>query len=278
MPFVSSAGAKLYYEAHGAGPAIVFAHGLSGHSLLYYQQVPFFARSYRVVVFDHRGFGRSACPLEKVSPEYFVEDLASILDAENIERAALVCQSMGGLTGLPFALRYPNRVSVLVLASSPGGIRTERVSREFAASIPKRGKPGFILSAASFAERAPDRFSLGRQLLALYPPAATIAIVPRLRRVEVTAEQLRGYATPTLVLAGTEDPLFSPRALREVAGRIPGARFKTIKGAGHTAYAELPEAFNRIVHQFIQGHIAERPRRHPGRRGPRPRIGAWIDR
>ncbi len=265
MPFVSSGSAKLYYEAHGAGPALVFAHGLSGHTLFYYQQVPYFARTYRVVLFDHRGFGRSACPLEDVSPEYFVEDLASILDAEAIERAALACQSMGGLTGLPFALRHPNRVTVLVLASSPGGIRTDRVSREFAASIPKRGKPDFVLSAPSFAKRAPDRFFLGRQLLSLYPPTATNAIVPRLRRVEVTAEQLRGYTIPTLVIAGTEDPLFSPRALREVADRIPGAKFAAIRGAGHTAYAELPEDFNRIVDRFIRAHVGEaspdRPRR-----------------
>jgi alpha-beta hydrolase superfamily lysophospholipase len=74
MPFVSSSGARLYYEAHGAGPAIVFGHGLSAHTLFFYQQVPYFARSYRVIVFDHRGFGRSACR-GKVSPEYFVEDL-----------------------------------------------------------------------------------------------------------------------------------------------------------------------------------------------------------
>ena len=156
MPFVSSAGAKLYYEAHGAGPAIVFAHGLSGHTLLYYQQVPFFARSYRVVVFDHRGFGRSACPLEKVSPEYFVEDLASILDAESIERAALVCQSMGGLTGLPFALRYPNRVSVLVLAIVAGR-NSHRASESGVRRLDPEAREAWFHSFRSVVRRASPR-------------------------------------------------------------------------------------------------------------------------
>src|SRR5439155_13332358 len=111
----------------GAGPAVVFSHGLGGHTLFYYQQVPYFARHYRAILFDHRGFGRSICPLELVHPKFFADDLAAILDREQVDKAAIVCQSMGGLAGLPFALRCPDRAAALVLASSPGGIQSKGV-------------------------------------------------------------------------------------------------------------------------------------------------------
>jgi pimeloyl-ACP methyl ester carboxylesterase len=255
MPFVSSRGANIYYEVHGAGPTVIFSHGLGGHTLFYYQQVPFFARSYRVILFDHRGFGRSVCPMELVHPQFFVDDLAAVLDRERVNRAAIVCQSMGGLAGLPFALRAPHRVAALVLASSPGGIQTEKANRDFAASVPKRRSPGFTLWAPSFSDRFPERAFLHQQLLSLYPSEATDVIVPRLREVYVTPSELRGYSVPTLVIAGSEDPLFSSATLQEIADLIPSASFVQIDGAGHTAYSELPEEFNHVVDRFIRPHL-----------------------
>ena len=59
MPFLERDGARLYYETHGAGPALVFAHGLGGGHLSWWQQVPHFRDRYTCVVFDHRGFGLS---------------------------------------------------------------------------------------------------------------------------------------------------------------------------------------------------------------------------
>ena len=69
MPFVKSRGAEIYYEVHGEGPVLVFAHGMGGNHLSWWQQVPeFVGRGYRVVTFDHRGFGRSTCPPESFHP------------------------------------------------------------------------------------------------------------------------------------------------------------------------------------------------------------------
>ena len=117
MATIESHGATISYEVHGSGPAIVFAHGAGGNTLSWWQQVPFFARNYRVVLFDHRGFGRLRCPSTLMPPRFFPADLTAILNAEGMTSAALVCQSMGGYTGLPFALAHPERVSALVLSS-----------------------------------------------------------------------------------------------------------------------------------------------------------------
>ena len=76
MPHVSSRGAEIYYEVHGEGPVLVFAHGMGGNHLSWWQQVPsFVGRGYRVVSFDHRGFGRSSCAPDDFHPLHFPDDL-----------------------------------------------------------------------------------------------------------------------------------------------------------------------------------------------------------
>ena len=127
MPRVQRPEASIHYEVSGDGPPLVFAHGAGGNTLVWWQQVPHFARRYRVVTFDHRGFGRSACTSGHEQGRHFADDLAAVLDDAGIARCALVCQSMGGWTGLQFALAQPQRVAALVLSGTPAGILTPAV-------------------------------------------------------------------------------------------------------------------------------------------------------
>ena len=98
MPKTQVNGIDLYYEVHGDGPAIVFAHGAGGNHLSWWQQVPVFTRQYRCVTFDHRGFGQSPDIPNGPGSQAFVEDLNQLLDHLKIEHVALVAQSMGGRT------------------------------------------------------------------------------------------------------------------------------------------------------------------------------------
>ena len=59
MPFANINGIELYYEVHGEGPALVLAHGGGGSHLSWWQQVPEFSQTYKVITFDHRSFGHS---------------------------------------------------------------------------------------------------------------------------------------------------------------------------------------------------------------------------
>ncbi|HEY6597933.1 MAG TPA: alpha/beta hydrolase, partial [Pseudomonadales bacterium] len=100
MPTIKTAGAEIYYEVTGNGPALLFAHGAGGNAASWWQQVPAFSGDHRVITFDHRGFGRSRCAAEQFSAAAFDADALAILDAEKIDRAAVICQSMGGWTGV----------------------------------------------------------------------------------------------------------------------------------------------------------------------------------
>jgi pimeloyl-ACP methyl ester carboxylesterase len=80
MPFLERDGARLYYETHGAGPALVFVHGLGGGHLSWWQQVPHFRDRFTCVTFDHRGFGLSGESPAKPGPDAYVDDLAALVD------------------------------------------------------------------------------------------------------------------------------------------------------------------------------------------------------
>lgn len=261
MPRVERPTAAIYYEVCGEGPPLVLAHGAGGNTLVWWQQVPYFARRHRVVTFDHRGFGRSTCRAGHEQARHFADDLAAVLDAAGIERCALVCQSMGGWTGLQLALAQPRRVAALVLSGTPAGVLTPAVADALAAIAtssaaaellaPAWNRPHPALAADLF-DRDPARAFLYDQLAALNPAGVLGRIA--LHEVMTDPARLVGWRIPTLLVGGTHDRLFAPAVLREVAAAVPGARFHEIPIAGHSPYFETPEAFNAVVGEFLAAH------------------------
>jgi pimeloyl-ACP methyl ester carboxylesterase len=258
MPFVQRPYTTLYYESHGEGAPIVFAHGAGGNTLIWWQQVPYFARTRRVLTFDHRGFGRSLCAPGHFHAREFAADLFAILDHAGIERAALVCQSMGGWTGLRAALTRPERIACLVLSGTPAGIFTPKVVEAFqrigriAAGEGLRAAPAL---APDFPSREPERTHLYDQIAGLNPGLAPEALAA-LGAARVDPTELGGYSVPTLMIAGAHDQLFAPEALKDAAAQIPGCRVVDFAGAGHSPYFEDAPRFNRIVAEFVAEHAA----------------------
>jgi pimeloyl-ACP methyl ester carboxylesterase len=261
MPLVARPGATVYYETNGDGAPLVLAHGAGGNTLVWWQQVTHFARRYRVLTFDHRGFGRSACEAGQEQARHFATDLAAVLDAAGIERCALVCQSMGGWTGLQLALARPDRVAALVLSGTPAGVLTPGVADALAAIATSAAAAELVAPAwdqphpalaADIGSRDPARGFLYAQLAALNPPAALGRTA--LHEVMTDPGRLGGWSIPTLLVGGTHDRLFAPAVLREVAAAIPGATWCEIPVAGHSPYFETPDAFNRVVGEFLAAH------------------------
>lgn len=270
MPFVERPTAAIWYEVAGDGPPLVFAHGAGGNTLVWWQQVPHFAPRHRVVTFDHRGFGRSTCRPGHEQARHFADDLAAVLDAAGIARAVLVCQSMGGWTGLQLARAQPQRVAALVLSGTPAGIVTPAVLQALAAigaaaaaalADPPWDQPHPAL-AADLCARDPARAFLYNQLAALNPPGGLGRIA--LHEVMTDPAELAGWAIPTLLIAGQHDRLFAPAVLREVADAIPGSRFAELPVAGHSPYFETPQAFNALVEGFL-GETGAAARERRGR-------------
>jgi pimeloyl-ACP methyl ester carboxylesterase len=261
MGFVQTDGCRLYYERHGQGPAIAFCHGAGSNAATWWQQVPYFARRFTCLTLDQRCFGRSRAAAHTLGWEALVADLLAVLDAEGIERVALVCQSLGGGLGLRFALAHPQRVRALVSSGSSMGIdlpeaRTS-VARYLASAEGGRVEqralgPAFQDSASAFAflyqqingfnplvlERAGAE--LRSQLAALNSEA-----------VAVPLEQLRRVACPVLLMGGEFDPLMPPALIRAVSAHFPRAQAAVVAGCGHSPYFERPAEFNGQVERFL---------------------------
>lgn len=118
MPILHCNGISLNYETYGEGEPLVLISGLGGDSTFWSLSLECLASEFRVIVFDTRGIGKTEAPKEPYSMELMADDLAALLDTLQISTTNLLGFSMGGNIALTFALKYPNRVSKLILAAS----------------------------------------------------------------------------------------------------------------------------------------------------------------
>ena len=258
MTTIETYKATIYYEMHGAGPTVVLAHGGGSNTLCWYQQVPEFSKRYRVLLFDHRGFGRSACDVDDIHPRYFADDLISILDQEGIDRVAIAGHALGGWTALAAAMSAPERVSCIALSATAGGILTDDLIGVFKTGPGRAvGTRDIVKSIAApeFTANNPDLMFLLDQIGALNQDVGA-AMVRLLDPANgVTREQLVGYSVPTLVLAGGDSQIIPPEVLREAASLIPGAEIHVLPGVGHAHNFKAPETYNQMVGEFLGRHV-----------------------
>jgi 3-oxoadipate enol-lactonase len=256
MPFLPTGDTAIYYETHGAGPAIVFAHGAGGNHLSWWQQVPYFRNRYTCVVFDHRGFGQSLDPRPVEERPRFDEDLAALVDHLGLSDVRLVAQSMGGWTCLGYAVTHPERVRALVMADTAGGLSSPELTAARTAARARLGDRGLLGSAISdtFRQRDPAGAFLYGQIFALNPPREeALGSGTPMNRLSVTPEQAAALPMPVLFVEGEDDILIPPDVIRIAQAMIPGARLALVADAGHSVYFERPDEFNRIVDAFLDG-------------------------
>lgn len=242
----------IYHESHGEGPAIVFAHGVAGNHASWFQQVPVFSRSYRVVTFDHRGFGCSE-DAEGLGRSGFVDDLKVLLDELEIDKACLVGQSMGGGTVVGFAGRYPERVSALVVSDSLFGIELpESIRAGFDEARDKAAGLGQLdrVLGLSFPESEPAKTHLYQALASFN--ATDRDSLPGSWGHLYSPEELNALKVPILFAVGESDVLVPAKLVHELAALIPGSFAVEVSGSGHSPYFEKPTEFNDSVLSFLQ--------------------------
>lgn len=255
MPVISTSGTDLYYEKHGSGPAIVFAHGAAGNHLSWFQQVAFFRERYTCVTFDHRGFGRSLDSRPVAERPRFDEDLAALIDHLELPDVRLVAQSMGGWTCLGYAATHPERVRALVMADTAGGLSSPALDAARAEAQARRSNQPLVVAAISesFRRRNPSDAFLYEQIAGLNPPREqALGGGTPMNRLSVSAEQAAAITLPVLFIEGEEDALIPPEVIRVAQQMIPGARLEMVADAGHSVYFERPDQFNAVLEAFLR--------------------------
>lgn len=263
MPYFTSGRSQLYYEDIGEGPAVVLAHGVGGNHASWFNQVPTLAKRYRAIVIDHRAFGNSG-DVEGVGASAYVDDLARLFDHLKLDQAFLVAQSMGGGTCAGFTCRFPDRVSALVHCDSTA-----------AADLPQPYADEMrAVNAAndglSQAERVlgPVIRSADPERTFLYLQIASFNSVTRKtlkgQTPRWTPQTLADAKRPVLFVVGEHDVICPPRFIRLLHELVPGSRFEIIEGAGHSAYFEAPEAFNRLLLDYLDSFAGAEARASAG--------------
>ena len=262
MSTVKSGKVEIHYDVYraeeqGSRPWIVFAHGAGGNAASWWQQVPFFFDDFDIVTFDHRAFGRSRCADEDFDPALFADDLARVIDAVGIETTALCCQSMGGRTGLDYAVSHRDRVTALVMSHTVGGLSSDAI--QAARDAIERPEPSKPFGSWAVAMDLPEK---NRTLAHLYNciGAANVdfqrmGLGGLRRKAEPMAEEaLEGFNVPTLFITAHKDVVVPPRVVELGATMVPGAELVNLGDAGHSSYFEAADEFNEVVADFLRRH------------------------
>jgi 3-oxoadipate enol-lactonase len=256
----ASAGAiELDYRCLGEGPPLLMIMGLSGTYDHWHERfLEPIARERTVIIYDHRGVGRST----RVEAPFTIAELAgdalALLDALEFERADVLGFSMGGMVAQELALAAPERLRALVLASTLcGGDRSvssrpeviERLGRAMSSGDREQALRTFweINTAQPFTEDA-DAYAAFCAIAARKRVAVPVVML-QMRAIygHDTGARLAQLRAPTLVIHGEQDMLVPVANARVLAREIPDAALEILPGAGHLFFWEAPERAAQLV-------------------------------
>ena len=265
-------GLPTRYLAAGEGPPLLLLHGVGDNALDWQWVMPALASTYRLYAPDLPGSGGSANPRSDYSPAFFTRFVAAFLNALEVERAAVVGNSLGGLVGLRLALAEPARVAALGLVSSGG------LGQEVTYALRSLALPGYGKLAVAWGKRRPGaaQRALGRSaLLFARPwrvPREWIKEQYRLERLpgfleaqlatvraqvgvrgqrEVLVDRLAQVERPTMVVWGTRDRVLPCSQAKEAFSHLPEGYLELIPDCGHAPHVEQPERFVSSLRRFL---------------------------
>ena len=249
------------YERWGEGPLLLLLAGLGSRARLWGELPRVLSERFTVLAPDNRGVGGSRDG-EPFTLEGSADDAALVVTDAGFRSAGVIGVSMGGLIACQLAVRHPEAVHRLVVAScgarlTPSHLRVLRFF-ELALTRMKPAEAGEALMAfafsAGFADRYPGFVDQAARLWTLDEqdlPGAMSQMLA-LRAGWDLRTDLATISCPALVVAGELDPLVPASATRELAAAIPGARFREVPNAAHSVLAEGGAALLSEVIEFLQ--------------------------
>ncbi len=240
MPTLRTNGIDFHYETRGSGEVLLLIPGLGAAVAEYGRVIDGLAQHLRVVAVDNRGSGRSDKPDAPYTIEMMADDAAGLLGAVAPGPVHVLGHSMGGRIALDLALRHPESVKSLVLASTSARMPRETRRRVQFLGALWRGNPLF----QRLDPHPQPYYAFRRQLDASRGYDAT--------------SRLSDIRVPTLILSGTGDRLAPPALAQEMHARIGGSRMVTLRG-GHLVLLMQFDRCVQAIWDFIST-IAATPR------------------
>lgn len=233
--YVEHDGAHIWYSAYGSGAPVVLLHGGLGHSGNWGYQLPaLLSNGHRAVLIDSRGHGRSTRDERPYSYELMASDVLAVMDALQLEQAALVGWSDGACTAMVLAAQAPSRVAgVFFFACNmdPSGVKPIDPSPILNRCFSRHTKDYAQLSST------PDRFQ------------DFVEAVSLMQRTQpnYTAHDLARISVPVAIVHSEHDEFIKREHAEYLAHSIPNAELIILNGVSHFAPLQRPEQFNTAV-------------------------------
>jgi pimeloyl-ACP methyl ester carboxylesterase len=256
MPLIRLNSIDVHYIESGVGDTLLFLHGFTVDSRMWQPQVPFFARRFRVICPDSRGHGKSSSPPTGYSRDQRVEDLKALLDQLGIERCHLVGLSMGGSTGIGFALKYPDYLLSLALVSTgAAGFDVGKKISYIDQLAQNRGVDAakdkwMHWSLRWYGDNRAEIRDLMRKMMLEHSGAIWLDPMRGKYPRTVDLDHAHAINIPTHIFVGQLDQMFVPLA-KSLHERISGSQLTLYEDVGHMVNLEIPDRFNHDLLQFL---------------------------
>jgi pimeloyl-ACP methyl ester carboxylesterase len=237
-------GIRVWYAAFGRGEPVLLLHGGLANSNYWGNQVPALAKSYRVIVVDSRGHGRSTHDERPYGYDLMASDVLGLMDFLKLPKAAVVGWSDGAILGLDIAIHHPERLSKLfafAANSDPSGVADITQSTVFNAYIARAEKEYQVLSPT------PDQYK------------SFVDQISKMWETEphFTAEQLRVITVPTWIVDADHDEAIKRENTEFMANAIPNAGLLIQPAVSHFSFLQDPRQFTNDVLHFLR-HVKSR--------------------
>lgn len=265
---VTDDGVKLYYEVTGSGTDLIFLHEFGGDYRSWEPQVRHFARRYRCITYNARGWPPSDVPeqVSSYSQQRAVRDAIAVMDAVGSAKAHVAGLSMGGFATLHLGLTHPERALSLCVAGCGYGAEPgqreqfRKEGEESAKTLLTQGMAAFVEryskgpTRVQFENKDPRGFEEFKQAFlehsALGSGNTQLGVQRERPSLYDLREQMARLRVPTLIVNGDEDwPCLLPGLMMKQT--IPSAALTVLPNVGHTINLEAPDAFNRELGEFL---------------------------
>lgn len=269
MPYTRIHDLDHYTEQAGEGVPIVFVHGAFVDSGMWDLQWNEFSKKYRVIRYDLRGHGKTGSSERKqYSMGLFADDLKELMDSLELDAPIICGLSLGGMIAQDFAVRFPDRLRALVLADTAVSVSltlADKLQRYVLfpkwvmrltlklMSVEGFTRFSFWLASVTRSEewfgRDPRTRDYVRGQMLTMDRDEYLKIYDAIYAFHL--RPLERITCPTLVLNGEYESPSVFRHTEEILRRVPRAESEVVPQAGHTSNMENPEAFNRLMAEFL---------------------------
>lgn len=260
MRSLHSDDAEIFYEIQGSGPAVVLLHPFPAHHEFWRPVIPALESRYRLILPDLRGHGESEIGQGPALMAKHAADIARIMDAAGIGKAAFIVCSIGGYIIFEFLRRFGSRVSALALCDTraqPDSSEARANRLKSAEAVLQSGTDPFLqgmiprlLGATTFSSR-PDLVEGALRMMSKMSPQAISLVQQGMADRPDSVPDLKRINLPTLILRGEEDVLATAGDGELMRQNIPGSSLKLVSKAGHYAPWERPEEIAPLLRQFL---------------------------